>query len=163
MLNVQSVNVSAVTAPVQANVLGRAQATQKPPKPEKNSMKFNAQRIDVNKMTQYLQGITRQTTMRKCARSVRLALQAAGARFQSHPVAAADWGSTLTQIGYRKINLAFDRPQKGDIYIIDRTASNRYGHIAAYSGQAWVSDFKQRSHAVYKNQNVKYEYYRLAF
>lgn len=110
MLDVQSVNMSAVTAPVQANLLHRTQATQKLPKPEKNSMKFNAQRIDINKMTQYLQGITRQTTTRKCARSVRLALQVAGARFQSHPVAAADWGSTLTQIGYRKINLAFDRP-----------------------------------------------------
>ena len=48
-------------------------------------------------------------------------------------MAAADWGNTLTSIGYRKINLSFDQPKKGDIYIIDRTAKNRYGHIAAYS------------------------------
>jgi hypothetical protein len=164
----QSVNMSEVHAPVQANIVTRSQAGQTPPKsiakPEKNNVySFNGQRIDINKMTSFLQGITRQTSTQKCARSVRLALQAAGARFQSHPVAAADWGSTLTKIGYRKINLSFDQPKKGDIYIIDRTAQNRYGHIAAYSGSAWVSDFKQRSHAVYKNQNVKYEYYRLAF
>lgn len=163
----QSINMSEVHAPVQANIVIRSQAGQTPPKSiaksEKNVYSFNGQRIDINKMTSFLKGITRQTSTQKCARSVRLALQAAGAKFQSHPVAAADWGSTLTKIGYRKINLSFDQPQKGDIYIIDRTAKNRYGHIAAYSGSAWVSDFKQRSHAVYKNQNVKYEYYRLVF
>ena len=30
----------------------------------------------------------------------------------NHPVAAADWGNTLQQLGYRKINLSFDRPKK---------------------------------------------------
>ena len=50
---------------------------------------------------------------------------------------------------------------RGDIYIIDRTAKNRYGHIAAYSGNGWVSDFKQSGYAVYRNQNVNYSYYRM--
>ena len=77
-------------------------------------------------------------------------------------MAAADLGKTLTSIGYRKINLSFDQPKKGDIYIIDRTAKNRYGHIAAYSGNGWVSDFKQTSYDVYKDPNVTYSYYRLA-
>lgn len=167
----QSVDTSAVHAPVQANVVIRSQAQQIPLKSKqstqnketkpKNVMSYNGQRIDIGKMTQFLQGITRQTSTKKCARSVRLALQAGGAKFASHPVAAADWGKTLTQIGYRKINLSFDRPQAGDIYIIDRNAASRYGHIAAYTGSNWVSDYKQRSHAVYRNTNVTYTYYRL--
>lgn len=167
MLYDHNVGNDAVYAPARADIVIRSQASQKPPKVATPAKTFQTStsignRIDVNKLTSYLSGITRQTTTRKCARSVRLALQAAGAQVQGHPVAAADWGSTLLKIGYKKINLSFDHPQKGDIYIINRTAKNQYGHIAAYSGKAWVSDFKQRSHDVYRNQNVTYSYYRLA-
>lgn len=118
--------------------------------------------VDVDKFTQFLSGITRQTSTKRCARSIRIGLQSAGAKIVNHPVAAADWGNTLMKIGYRKIDLSFDQPKKGDIYIIDRNASSKYGHIAAYSGSAWVSDYKQSSHAVYRNPNVNYTYYRLA-
>lgn len=118
--------------------------------------------VDVDKFTQFLTGITRQTSTKRCARSIRIGLQSAGAKIVNHPVAAADWGNTLMKIGYRKIDLSFDQPKKGDIYIIDRNSSSQYGHIAAYSGKAWVSDYKQNSHAVYRNPNVNYTYYRLA-
>ncbi|EAM8863996.1 CHAP domain-containing protein [Salmonella enterica] len=117
--------------------------------------------MNIEKFTSYLQGITRNTSTQKCARSIRVGLQSSGAKIVNHPVAAADWGSTLMQLGYKKINASFDRPKKGDIYIIDRTQGHKYGHIAAYSGSAWVSDFKQRDHAVYRNKNVTYSYYRL--
>ena len=164
------VNLSEVHAPVQANVIIRSQSEQRPPnivrkdvaKPTHKSFgSATGQRIDITKFTSFLQGITRSTSTQKCAKSIRVGLQSAGAKIVNHPVAAADWGNTLQQIGYKKINLSFDRPKKGDIYIIDRTAKNRYGHIAAYSGNAWVSDFKQTDYAVYRNQNVKYSYYRL--
>jgi hypothetical protein len=157
MIYDQPVNMSEVHAPVQANVIIRSQANPKTPK----ATSTNAQRIDVDKFTRFLSGITRSTSTKKCARSIRIGLQSAGAKIVNHPVAAADWGKTLQQIGYQKINLSFDQPKKGDIYIIDRNASSRYGHIAAYSGSAWVSDYKQRGHAVYRNPNVKYTYYRL--
>ncbi len=165
----QSIDTSAVHAPVQANVVIRSQAGPNPAKSGKDAVSMMAKDIvrksnhsvDINKLGRYLQGITRQTSTQKCARSVRIGLQTAGAKFSSHPVAAADWGSTLQKIGYRKINLSFDNPKKGDIYIIDRNSSSRYGHIAAYSGSAWVSDYRQRSHAVYRNAKVKYTYYRL--
>lgn len=150
-------NMSEVHAPVQANVIMRAKASPNPPK----ATSKNSQRIDIDKFTRFLGNITRQTSTQKCARSIRIGLQSAGAKIVNHPVAAADWGNTLMKIGYQKINLSFDRPKKGDIYIINRTSKHRYGHIAAYSGKAWVSDFKQRDHAVYKNSNVTYTYYRL--
>lgn len=169
-------NMSAVHAPVQANVIIRSQSGQNAKRQSQRNTSASArknqsesyknfgskgQRIDIEKFTSYLQGITRNTSTKMCARSIRIGLQSSGAKIVNHPVAAADWGSTLQQLGYRKINLSFDRPKKGDIYIIDRTSEHKYGHIAAYSGTAWVSDFRQSGYAVYRSPNVKYTYYRL--
>lgn len=118
--------------------------------------------LDIGRFTQYLSNITRTTSTQKCAKSIRVALQNSGAKIQQHPVAASDWGNTLKKIGFNKINPQFDNPKKGDIYIIKATGKHTYGHIAGYSGSDWVSDFKQRTHDVYRNQKVTYEYYRLA-
>lgn len=118
--------------------------------------------LNVRKFTQKLHNMASATSTKKCARSIRIALQSAGARILNHPVAAADWGNTLQTIGYKKINPSFDNPKEGDIYIIHRTQKHVYGHIAAYAGNQWVSDFRQKSHAVYKNDQVRYTYYRLA-
>ncbi|WOE30530.1 MULTISPECIES: CHAP domain-containing protein [unclassified Acinetobacter] len=117
--------------------------------------------IDIKKFSQYLSGIHSLRSSQKCARSIRVALESAGAQIQKHPVAAADWGATLTQLGFRKIHPEFSNPRRGDIYIIQRTAKHNYGHIAGFTGSEWVSDFKQRSYDVYKDHNIKYEYYRL--
>lgn len=124
---------------------------------ENNQFKF----LDISKFTEKLVSMSRSTTAHRCARYVRIALQSAGARFTDHPIAASDWDSTLTEIGYKQIRPAFDNPQEGDIYIINRTSRHRYGHIAGFTGSQWVSDYRQRSHDVYKDPNVTYEYYRL--
>ncbi len=91
---------------------------------------------------------------------VRIALESAGAKIQSHPVAASDWGDTLKKIGYRQIQPAFDHPKVGDIYIIKRTKNHVYGHIAGYSGSQWISDYKQPSYNVYRDDDVSYSYFR---
>ncbi len=176
MIYDHQVNMSEVHAPVQANVIIRSQSGQNAQHQSQRNPSVSArnprtesyknfgskgQRIDIEKFSSYLQGIRRNTSTQMCARSIRIGLQSSGAKIVNHPVAAADWGSTLQQLGYRKINLAFDRPKKGDIYIIDRTSQHKYGHIAAYSGTAWVSDFRQNSHAIYRTPNVTYTYYRL--
>lgn len=167
MIYDHQVNMSEVYAPVQANIMVRSQSEQRPKKSSQKATVRNASgvsnghRINIEKFTSYLQGITRNTSTQKCARSIRIGLQSSGAKIVNHPVAAADWGGTLQKLGYRKINLSFDRPKKGDIYIIDRTSKHKYGHIAAYSGSAWVSDFRQSGYAVYRNSDVKYTYYRL--
>ncbi|MFV5403787.1 MULTISPECIES: CHAP domain-containing protein [unclassified Acinetobacter] len=162
----QPMDMSAIHAPAQANIILRSKAEQNPKKPSTGSIhkavsSSNGHRINIEKFTSYLQGITRRTSTQKCARSIRVGLQSSGAKIVNHPVAAADWGNTLMQLGYKKINASFDRPKKGDIYIIDRTSNHKYGHIAAYSGTAWVSDFKQNSHAIYRTKNLTYSYYRL--
>ena len=78
---------------------------------ENNQFKF----LDISKFTEKLVSMSRSTTAHRCARYVRIALQSAGARFTDHPIAASDWGSTLTEIGYKQIRPAFDNPQEGDI------------------------------------------------
>lgn len=117
--------------------------------------------FNVNDFSNKLKNITRQTSSSKCAKSIRIALQSAGANIQSHPVAASDWSNTLLSLGYRKISPEFDNPKEGDIYIIHRTQQHQYGHIAGYSGKSWVSDFKQKSYDVYKDKNLNYSYFRL--
>ncbi|MDQ9020464.1 hypothetical protein RFI02_05005 [Acinetobacter sichuanensis] len=141
------------TAIIQQNKLKQAQAN--------NFSLTNAFQIDIDKFINKLDSISARTSSARCARSIRIALQTAGAKFIDHPIAAADWGDTLEEIGYKQIQPSFDAPQEGDIYIIDRTRKHRYGHIAGYTGSEWVSDFKQRSYDVYKDSNVTYKYYRL--
>lgn len=173
MLYDHNVNMNEVYALVQTNIVIRSQSGNNSNKntesksvqafPKKNIVVSNGQRIDVDKFTNFLQGISSYSSSQKCAKSIRLALESAGARFQSHPVAAADWGNTLTKIGYRQINPKFDAPKEGDIYIIDRTGKHVYGHIAGFNGTQWVSDFKQKSYDVYNEKGLTYKYYRPSF
>ena len=168
-----NVNMSEVHAPVQANIIIRSQSGKNSKKSselqaeqatsKKNMLAKNGQRIDISKFTDFLQAVSSTSSTQKCAKSIRLALESAGARFQSHPVAAADWGNTLMKIGYRQINPKFDAPKEGDIYIIDRTGKHVYGHIAGFNGKQWVSDFKQRSYDVYNEKGLTYKYYRPSF
>ena len=154
MINAANQNTAVISQKYQDN-----QAGLRAKNPQKNK---GIPYLDVRKFTQKLHSISSATSTAKCARSIRIALQSAGARIVNHPVAAADWGNTLQTIGYKKINPSFNNPKEGDIYIIHRTQKHVYGHIAAYTGRQWVSDFRQNSHAVYKNDQVSYTYYRLA-
>lgn len=122
---------------------------------EKNAL------IDIHKFTQKLMSMSHRTSAHQCARYVRIALESAGASFSSHPIAASDWGATLMQIGYKRIEPSFDQPKEGDIYIIKSTDRHRYGHIAGFTGSQWISDFRQASYDVYHDRNVTYQYYRL--
>lgn len=153
MINAANQNTAVISQKYQDN-----QAGLRAKNPQKNK---GIPYLDVRKFTQKLHSISSATSAAKCARSIRIALQSAGARILNHPVAAADWGRTLQTIGYKQIKPSFDQPREGDIYIIDRTQKHVYGHIAAYTGRQWISDFRQNSHAVYKNDKVTYTYYRL--
>ncbi|NNG75275.1 peptidoglycan amidohydrolase family protein [Acinetobacter terrae] len=153
MINAANQNTAVISQKYQDN-----QAGLRAKNPQKNK---GIPYLDVRKFTQKLHSMSSASSTKKCARSIRIALQSAGARIVNHPVAAADWGNTLQTIGYKKINPSFNNPKEGDIYIIHRTQKHVYGHIAAYTGRQWVSDFRQNSHAVYKNDQVSYTYYRL--
>ncbi len=55
----------------------------------------------------------------------------------------------LTKMGFSQIK--YGNPQKGDIYVQDRTKTHEDGHIVIYNGTNWVSDFIQNSDNVYRN------------
>lgn len=120
------------------------------------------QLFDLSKFTDRLKQISARVSSARCARSIRTALENAGAQIEQHPVAASDWGLTLEKIGYKKIDPAFNQPIEGDIYIIQRTKRHSYGHIAGYTGTQWVSDYKQPSYDVYHDPEAIYAYYRLS-
>ena len=57
-------------------------------------------------------------------------------------------------------------PQKEDVVVFERPAwknwkhiSQRWGHIAMYNGEQWISDFKQKKMNPYKKP-VPYRIYR---
>ncbi len=116
--------------------------------------------VDLNKFAETLDKRALAKSDSKCAKYVRIALEAAGADTKGHPVAASDWGATLIKNGYKEIPEEFRSPQKGDVYIITKTKVHGYGHIAGYDGKQWVSDFKQHSQVIYHDK-VTYRYFRI--
>ena len=53
-----------------------------------------------------------------------------------------------------------NNPQKGDIYVQDKTQTHEDGHMAIYNGTNWVSDFIQKTDNVYANDAGPKYYYR---
>ncbi len=80
----------------------------------------------------------------KCARFVRLALEAAGGNTAGHPISAKDWGPTLLRMGFAEVSAAGYMPQKGDVAVIGATSASVHGHIQGHDGTQWISDFIQR-------------------
>lgn len=50
-------------------------------------------------------------------------------------------------------------PQKGDVVVIENGEHSFWGHIALYSGESWISDFRQRSMNPYRG-SVPYVIFR---
>lgn len=79
----------------------------------------------------------------RCALHVRLALAAAGLVPGSHPASAKDWGPTLETLGFTQGPGDPADAQLGDIAVIQATSASGDGHIEAYDGTHWISDFVQ--------------------
>lgn len=82
----------------------------------------------------------------QCARFVRLALEDGGADTEGHPVNARDWGATLLRMGFQRLDVADIVgfvPAKGDVAVIQPTSTHPCGHIQAFDGKNWISDFVQ--------------------
>jgi hypothetical protein len=103
----------------------------------------------------------------RCARHVRLALEAGGANTAGHLVDAKTYGPVLLKNGYRivaKDNSASWTPMIGDVAVIEATKKgNPAGHIQGWDGKNWISDFVQREFwpgKVYREEQPSYEIYR---
>jgi RHS repeat-associated protein len=107
--------------------------------------------IDLNKFVNWLDKNANPKPGEECAEHIRLGLLQGGARIPSgsSPVPAKNWGPFLTNhLGFTQLpdNPAYN-PQLGDITVFQPVygpnPSNTSGHIEAWDGTQWVSDYQQ--------------------
>lgn len=123
--------------------------------------------LDTEKFATYLRKHALKKSKAKCARYVREALEAGGGDTKGHPFHAKDWGPTLRRMGFHEITVDDSdkyKPMKGDVVVIQPyQGGNKSGHIAAYDGKNWVSDFVQRdfwSGGGYRKNKPDHAFYR---
>lgn len=81
-----------------------------------------------------------------CAKYVRLALNSAGIKTPNNPRDANGYIEYLPLIGFSRYDLELTDPVKvGDIEVLPKVGSHKYGHIQVFNGKNWVSDFEQKS------------------
>ncbi len=112
------------------------------------------------KMAAYIARIAHDASRSKCALYVRKALQAAGYNVTPQASAYMYNNGEMTKIGFKKIPSANYQPQIGDVVVFNRTPTNPHGHIQIYTGNQWVSDFKQPRMMIYGDKHRGYTIYR---
>lgn len=116
--------------------------------------------VNIEMAVQHLKAHAKPRSINLCARFVANALYAGGFRFPRQGSAYMyHTNGVLRNIGYREIN----RPNffmKGDITVTERSSRYPHGHIAMWSGENWISDFKQNSEFVYRSPHPRVHYYR---
>lgn len=104
--------------------------------------------LDTEKFAAHLRKHAFRHSKHICATKVREALEAGGGDTTGHPGDAKGWGRTLLRMGFREIPVEDPdkyKPLKGDVVVIQPyIGGNKSGHIAAYDGTSWISDFVQR-------------------
>lgn len=68
----------------------------------------------------------------------------------------------LPIIGFEEVKDKADK-KMGDIVVFQPIGGRKFGHIAMWNGQQWVSDFKQRSlfvHSDYRREGCEYTIFR---
>lgn len=123
--------------------------------------------LDTDKFAEHLRSKAVGKSRGQCAHYVRIALQAGGANLGKHPEHAKEYGPILRRIGDSEIvveNPDTYKFMKGDIVVIQPYANgNKSGHIAAYDGKDWISDFIQKdfwSGPFYRKHKPSHAFYR---
>lgn len=99
----------------------------------------------------------------KCAKYVRMALEAGGLSTVGRPVSACNYKGFLPRIGFGCLGAITGKAQQarwtasqarpGDIAVMDH---GKHGHICLYTGSRWVSDFVQNNMWVYGGDGTCY-------
>ena len=114
---------------------------------------------DVSKAADYATNNANTKSTGYCARAVANALEHGGFTFQRQSSAYMyHTNGVLSNLGFKQIPK--DSPQKGDIYVEDKTKTHPHGHIAIYDGKNWVSDFIQKTDTVHSSDGGTNYYYR---
>ena len=123
--------------------------------------------INIDKFTTHLRKNACERSQGRCARWVRQALEAGGAKTSGYPIYAKDWGPTLLRIGFQPLSIdKLDQFnfKKGDVVVLQpHKSGNPAGHIAGFDGKSWISDFVQNdiwSGPAYRKEKPSYVVYR---
>lgn len=132
-------------------------------KPQKNESTKNS-KYNIDKAVEYVNNNAEPKSLGKCAKYVRLAINAGGiTNIFGHATEYYDTDK-LVKYGFTKIGTNLDSIsiKKGDIAAFGSVKGHPYGHVAMWNGTQWVSDFKQKSFWVAKQYSVekKYAIYR---
>ena len=98
-----------------------------------------------------------------CAWFVMRAMQSGGRPLIILP--ACTYRDALPFYGYHEVASGMGnqmngfRPQKGDVVGIENGKHSIWGHIAIYTGNCWISDFKQKTMSPYRKP-VPYKIFR---
>jgi RHS repeat-associated protein len=103
--------------------------------------------VDLEKFVKWLDEHAYSHATEWCSRQIRLGLEkGGGADTAGAPGPAKDWGPFLTnQLGFSTLPQDSPySPQVGDIAVFQpANGSNANGHVEAWDGTQWVSDYKQ--------------------
>ena len=100
--------------------------------------------LDVDRAVTHLDAAAGRSSLHKCARYVRQALEAGGLDTSGHPVDAKNYGPFLRSKGFTRVDTDGYQPQKGDVAVLPANKRSDAGHVTMYDGKKWVSDFVQR-------------------
>ena len=136
----------------------------------------NARAIDIEKTIRYLKSHAQPESVHSCAAYVKDAIQAGGITRESCNASDCKESRFIKEDCYKlydsepgdygtrgnKMNPNWER---GDIVIIDNFGEHKYGHIAMWTGNQWISDFKQNNCDIYKDGKTawdsgKFHFYR---
>jgi hypothetical protein len=120
--------------------------------------------VDLQEMVDWLDSHANKKSKGQCAKYVRQGLEAGGADTTGHPIYAKEYGPTLINNGFQPIPSQNYTPKLGDIVVFQplpgAPPNRRAGHIQAYDGENWVSDYLQPRFKPNQNQNPQYQIYR---
>jgi hypothetical protein len=125
------------------------------------STKKDGPRLDKGKMMDYMDKHAYKKSQHQCGVAVRKGLEAGGLDTKGHPREAGDYGPFLEKLGGSPVPDGQKTPQKGDIAVFEKNDKHEHGHVEAYDGKQWVSDFKQKNFSPYKSDTPSVTVYRL--
>jgi hypothetical protein len=107
-----------------------------------------------NRFVEWMHNNALSRSAHRCAMFVRHALEAAGMSTADRPSTgdAGDYGPYLQRHGAQVVPIDEEYvPKPGDTAVFAKTDEHPNGHIEVFDGEAWVSDFRQRSFSPYRD------------
>lgn len=114
------------------------------------NIKENRGTFNIEEAVKTLNKNAQPTSIGKCGKYVRFALEGGALNTTGHPEGARDYDAFLTAKGFDILaieDLKKYKPQKGDVAVFEafqgEKKRHKWGHVQMYNGIQWVSDFKQ--------------------